>query len=183
MKILFATGNPGKLKEVRALFATLGHEVEQLEDDCPEIQADTLEEVVDAALKWLWDRHHVPIIIDDSGLFIDSLGGFPGVYSAYVLKTLGCPGILKLVDGFENRGAEFRCCAGYVDADGRTISRSGVSRGRIIAEMRGSEGFGFDPIFAPEGHELTFAELDLDVKNRISHRGRAFAMLVDAMKE
>ncbi len=157
--------------------------MEQLEDDCPEIQADTLEEVVDAALKWLWDRYHVPIIIDDSGLFIDSLKGFPGVYSAYVLKTLGCPGILKLMDGLEDRGAEFRCCAGYVDAEGKIISRSGLSRGVITDAMRGSDGFGFDPIFAPEGHELTFAELDLNVKNGISHRGRAFAMLVDAIRE
>ena len=183
MKILFATGNPGKLREVKALFAGMGHEVEQLDDDCPEIQADTLEEVVAAALDWLWERHHVPVMIDDSGLFIDALKGFPGVYSAYALKTLGCPGMLKLMEGIGNRGAEFRCCAGFVDSGGRMTTRSGVSRGSIIGEMRGSDGFGFDPIFMPDGFDQTFAELELRVKNTISHRGRAFESLAEAMKE
>ncbi len=183
MRILFETGNKGKLKEVKAIFAGLGHEIEQLEDDCPEIQADTLEEVVEAALKWLWEKHRSPVMIDDSGLFIDSLKGFPGVYSAYALKTLGCQGLLKLMDGMDERGAEFRCCAGYVDAKGDIITRSGIVRGRIIREMRGDGGFGFDPIFAPEGYDMTFAELELGIKNRISHRGRAFTMLADAIQE
>ncbi|MFO7618644.1 MAG: XTP/dITP diphosphatase [Thermoplasmata archaeon] len=183
MRMLFETGNPGKLKEVKALFGALGHDVEQLRDEYPEIQADTLEEVVEAGLRWLWERHHVPIIIDDSGLFIDALKGFPGVYSAYVFKTVGCAGILKLMDGESNRKAEFRCCAGYVDANGGIITRSGACGGRLGREMRGSSGFGYDPIFVPEGMEQTFAELELDVKNGISHRGRAFALLADALKE
>ncbi|MBA3045962.1 MAG: XTP/dITP diphosphatase [Candidatus Thermoplasmatota archaeon] len=183
MRILFGTGNPGKLREVQALFGALDHEVEQLKDEYPEIQADTLEEVVIAGLEWLWNRHNVPIIIDDSGLFIETLKGFPGVYSAYVFKTLGCRGVLKLLEGDENRTAEFRCCAGYVDANGKIITRSGTSPGRIIHEMRGTGGFGYDPIFVPDGMEKTFAELELDIKNRISHRGMAFAMLAKAMKE
>ncbi len=181
MRILFSTGNKGKFREVAALFADLGHEVIQLDEDCPEIQADTLEEVVESALKWLWERHHQPIMIDDSGLFIDSLKGFPGVYSAYAYKTLGCQGILRLMEGAGERKAEFRCCAGYVNAQGETIMMSGVSRGAIIRKMRGTGGFGFDPIFMPEGEKKTFAELDLAVKNRLSHRGKAFAMLAEAM--
>jgi XTP/dITP diphosphohydrolase len=183
MKILFETGNQGKLKEVKALFGALGHEVEQLKDEYPEIQADTLEEVVEAGLKWLWERHHAPIIIDDSGLFVNALKGFPGVYSAYVYKTIGYQGVLKLLDGVDERGAEFKCCAGYVDANGRITMRSGASAGRIIHEARGTGGFGYDPVFVPEGFDLTFAELDLGIKNRISHRGKAFALLADAMKE
>ena len=106
MKVLFATGNPGKLKEVQAKFANLGFEVEQLVDEYPEIQTDTLEDVVEEGLKWLYERHKLPIIIDDSGLFIEALGGFPGVYSAYVFKTLGCDGILKQMEGLENRCVE-----------------------------------------------------------------------------
>ena len=82
MKLLFATGNPGKLAEVQAKFADMGFEVEQLVDEYPEIQADTLEEVVAEGLRYLFQHHRCPIIIDDSGLFIETLGGFPGVYSA-----------------------------------------------------------------------------------------------------
>ncbi len=181
MRILFSTGNMGKLKEVSALFAGLGHDVIQLDGDCPEIQADTLEEVVEACLKWLWERHRQPVMIDDSGLFIDTLKGFPGVYSAYVYRTLGNPGILKLMDKVPDRGAEFRCCAGFVDASGRITLRSGVSRGIIIGEMRGSGGFGFDPVFRPEGETETFAELDLGTKNKLSHRGKAFTLLAQTL--
>ena len=177
MKILFETGNPGKLREVQAKFAPLGFEVEQLADEYPEIQADTLEEVVRSGLDWLWDRHKKPIMIDDSGLFIDALGGFPGVYSAYVFRTLGTDGILKQMDSVENRKAEFQCCAGYVDSGGQIFTRTGKSSGQIIKEKRGSGGFGYDPIFMPDGFNKTFAELDLDSKNRISHRGRAFEEL------
>jgi len=108
LKILFETGNPGKLKEVQAIFGELGHDVQQLKDEYPEVQADTLEEVVEAGLKWLWARHKVPIIIDDSGLFIKSLNGFPGVYSAYVFKTIGCPGVLRLMENQDDRSAEFK---------------------------------------------------------------------------
>lgn len=168
---------------MKALFGGLGHDVEQLKDEYPEIQADTLEDVVESGLKWLWERHHVPIIIDDSGLFVNALKGFPGVYSAYVYKTIGYQGVLKLLEGAEDRKAEFRCCAGYVDADGSITTRSGVSAGKIIDEARGTGGFGYDPVFVPEGFDLTFAELELGIKNRISHRGRAFAMLAEAMKE
>ena len=183
MKVLFATGNAGKLKEVQAKFAPLGFEVEQLKDEYPEIQADTLEEVVQEGLKWLWERHKLPIIIDDSGLFIEALGGFPGVYSAYVFKTLGCKGILKQMEDLDNRRAEFRCCAGYVNTNGQIIFKTGDSQGSIIHEKRGSEGFGYDPIFMPDEFSQTFAELDMESKNQISHRGRAFEKLASALKE
>ena len=177
MKVLFATGNPGKLKEVQLKFKPLGFEVEQLVDEYPEIQADTLKEVVQSGLKWLWERHKVPIIIDDSGLFLESLGGFPGVYSAYVFKTLGCRGILKQMEGLDNRRAEFRCCAGYVNAEGQIITSTGESQGNITHQMRGTGGFGYDPIFMPDEHTQTFAELDMKSKNQVSHRGRAFEAL------
>ena len=183
MKVLFATGNPGKLTEVQAIFAPLGYEVEQLVDQYPEIQADTLEEVVADGLKWLYDRHKMPIIIDDSGLFIETLAGFPGVYSAYVFKTLGCDGILKQMEDLDNRRAEFRCCAGYVDNTGQIFLKAGNSQGSIIHENRGSGGFGYDPIFMPDEFSQTFAELDMESKNEISHRGRAFEALASVLKE
>lgn len=177
MKILFATGNPGKLKEVKAKFTEIGMEIEQLIDEYPEIQSDGLDKVVECGLDWLWERHKQPIMIDDSGLFIKGLDGFPGVFSAYVFMTLGCEGILKLMDGMEDRSAEFRCCAGYVGPDGKKIIVSGIVEGKIIHEMRGDGGFGYDPVFVPSGFEKTFAQMDLDEKNMMSHRGRAFTGL------
>lgn len=182
MKILFETGNSGKLREVRTKFAPLGIEVQQLDDEYPEIQTDSLEDVVRSGLKWLWERHEKPIIIDDSGLFIEALGGFPGVYSAYVFKTLGIDGVLKQMDGLEDRRAEFRCCAGYVDACGRVITRIGKCPGKIMHKKLGSDGFGYDPIFMPDGYSQTFAELDMESKNQISHRGRAFDALASEIE-
>ena len=183
MRVLFATSNPGKLKEVQVKFAPLGFEVEQLVDEYPELQVDTLDEVVAHGLRWLWEHHKTPIIIDDSGLFIETLGGFPGVYSAYVFKTLGCNGILKQMEEKDNRRAEFRCCAGYVDSTGQMVLKSGASQGIIIHEKRGKGGFGYDPIFVPDEYSQTFAELDMGSKNKVSHRGRAFEELVKYLKE
>lgn len=181
MRLLFATGNMGKLKEVAERFSAIGIEVEQLEDEYPEVQAHELEDVVRWGLDWLRERHKTALVIDDSGLFIDDLDGFPGVYSAYVFKTLGCKGVLKLLEGRENRQAEFRCCAGYIDQDGRSVIVTGRVSGRIIGEMRGSGGFGYDPIFVPAGEDSTFAEMSVAEKNALSHRGKAFDRLIQEL--
>ena len=182
MKVLFATGNMGKLQEVKAKFVAHGIEVERLDDRYPELQVDTLEEVVNWGLDWLWNRHKKTLMVDDSGLFIDSLKGYPGVYSAYVFKTLGCEGILKLLEGKKDRSAEFRCCAGYVDSNGVKTLVIGKVKGQIINEKRGTGGFGYDPLFVPDGYEKTFAQMQTDEKNSISHRGRAFDLLAEKLK-
>ena len=117
-KIWFATSNKGKLIEVQERFSHFGIEVEQLEAPYPEIQADTLDEVVEDGLKFLWKEHGRPLMIDDSGIFLDNREGFPGVYSAYVLHTLGCRGILDLMHSDTERQAHFECCAGYIDENG-----------------------------------------------------------------
>jgi XTP/dITP diphosphohydrolase len=120
-------------------------------------------------------------IVDDTGLFIDSLKGFPGVWSAYAQKTIGNKGILKLMDGVEDRGAEFRCCIGC-DIDGERIVVVGVCRGYITESEKGTDGFGFDPIFSPDG-KLTFAEMSIEDKNLISHRGKAVRLLIQQLKK
>ena len=97
MKLFFVTGNLGKLAEVRKVFEPLGIEIEQLEGGYPELQASTLEEVVEFGLKWLFEKHgRRPLIIDDSGLFVDALDGFPGVFSAHAFKSLFYCGMLNL---------------------------------------------------------------------------------------
>jgi len=162
------THNRNKYEEMRKIIPTL----EMVDMEYPEIQADALEDVVEFALNYLAERIDGDFIIDDSGLFIDSLHGFPGVYSAYVFKTLGNEGILKLMEGVEDRRATFKTVAG-LRFHGQNFKFVGLCHGEISEEPRGTNGFGYDPIFIPEGEDRTFAEMSTEEKNRISHRGKA----------
>lgn len=155
-----------------------GYEVERIKNTYPEIQADTLEETIVPGLEWLMERHDRPLFIDDSGLFIDALKGFPGVYSSYVFKTVGCDGILRLMQGAEHRSARFECCIGFLAPGEKPHMTKGVSVGSIAAEKAGSGGFGYDPIFIPEGYSKTYAQIEIGEKNRISHRGRAIDLFI-----
>ncbi|MCX6650594.1 MAG: RdgB/HAM1 family non-canonical purine NTP pyrophosphatase [Methanomassiliicoccales archaeon] len=181
MKLGLVTGNPHKLQEYRHSLSSLGVEVFHLPVECDEIQADTLHEVVLACLAQLKREGHRNFMLDDSGLFVPSLNDFPGVYSAYVMDTLGCQGMLRLLEGRDRR-ARFECCIGVSSEELGEFTVIGVSPGRIIGEERGKGGFGYDPIFVPDGHSLTFAEMDLGVKNECSHRGRAMAELAAQIK-
>ena len=181
MRMAFITSNPGKVEEARKYFEPLGVEVYQLHFPYPEIQADTLEEVAEYGAKWLAERIEGPFFLDDSGLFINALNGFPGVYSAYVYKTLGIDGILKLLEGEADRSAYFKSVIAYWD--GGLHIFTGIVEGEIIHEKRGSGGFGFDPVFRPSGFEETFAEMTTEEKNEISHRGRALKAFAEWLKE
>jgi XTP/dITP diphosphohydrolase len=119
-------------------------------------------------------------MIDDSGLFINALKGFPGVYSAYGQKTVGNKGILKLMDGVEDRTAVFKCCIGCMIGEERIIV-TGTCHGYILFEEKGDGGFGYDPIFTPDG-DRSFAEIPVEEKNAISHRGNATKLLIDELK-
>ena len=180
--VWFATGNVGKLKEVQKMFSVIGLEVEQLIAPYPELQVDTLREVVEHGLQHLWKEHQKPLMIDDSGLFIDSIQGFPGVYSAYVHRTLGCDGIIRLMEKVENSAAHFQCCAGHIDDKGNITIAEGMVDGHIILEKKGDNGFGYDPIFLPEDHDRTFAQMSLEEKNDLSHRSMAFNALVKKLR-
>ena len=182
MNIRFVTSNEGKAAEVRAMLEPLGFAVERVNTTYPELQVETLEAVVNYGLEWMSSRVEPPFIIDDSGLFIAALKGFPGVYSAHAYKTLGWQGILRLLEGAEDRSARFECCAGLM-IDGKRHIFTGVTEGSISEAPRGESGFGFDPVFIPNGTSMTFAEMDHSVKNRISHRGRAFSALVGHLAE
>lgn len=169
--IRFVTTNDGKFKEVSEMFAAKGIELERLNRSYPEIQADTVAEVVEYGLRTI-PADEGDVLIDDSGLFIEKLGGFPGVYSAFVYKTLGCQGILKVMLGWKLRGARFETCFG-LRLSGEAKVFHGKVEGAITTEMRGKGGFGYDPIFVPKGERRTFAQLSVEEKNAISHRGRA----------
>lgn len=173
------TSNRGKYVEYREKLEDHYAEVEMANIDYPEIQTDSLEEVVQFALNEL--EEHAPLIIDDSGLFIDAVDGFPGVYSAYVMKTVGCEGILSLMEQQDDRSSRFECVIGYLGEEKKMFK--GISKGSITHEKRGSKGFGYDPIFRPEGFENTYAEMTSEEKNRISHRGKAMDGLLDYVRE
>ena len=184
MKIEFITTNEGKFNEVRLAFKKEGHEAVWLRRPYPEIQAATLEEVVEAGLEWVACKMEPsgPFMIEDSGLFIDALGGFPGVFSAYVFKTIGNAGVLKLMKGERNRDAAFESRIGFQsDESGPRIFR-GSCPGAIAHAPKGKMGFGYDPIFVPEGRKRTFAQMANRDKNRISHRGRSMEALVGYLK-
>jgi len=189
-KLVFATNNPHKLRELREI---LGEQFELLSlndigctDDIPET-GDTLE--ANAAQKsfYIWDRYHINCFADDTGLEIDALNGEPGVYSARYAGEAkdareNVKKVLRLMNGETNRSARFRTVISLI-IDGEETQFDGVVEGEILPETRGEAGFGYDPIFLPEGKEKAFAEMDADEKNEISHRGRAVAKLVDYLKK
>jgi len=181
-KVHLITSNLGKLKEFRAALEPLGFDVAHLPLDVEEVQADTLEEVVADCMRQVRERRVKDFILDDSGLFVDALNGFPGVYSSYALRTLGCEGLLKLLDDVEDRSARFECCIGCSLEGREDIVLKETCEGRIINEMRGRGGFGFDPIFAADIEERTFAEMPLAEKNLLSHRGKAIKSLARQLR-
>jgi XTP/dITP diphosphohydrolase len=174
----FLTSNEHKFNEARELFAKHGLKLEWLRDSYPEMQGDSLEEVAREALKGVEKER---VFVEDAGLFVEALNGFPGVYSSYVLRTIGNEGILKLLEGVANRRARFESVVAYKAGEEVKIFK-GVVRGNISLCMRGSHGFGYDPIFVPEGYTVTFAE-DYELKMRISHRVKSLKKLIEHLKE
>ena len=174
--IYFITGNKNKFEEAKKLMDN----IEMLHIPYPEIQADSLEEVAEYGVEYLKGKIKGKFFLEDSGLFIDSLNGFPGVYSAYVFKTIGNDGILKLMKGIENRNAYFKAVIGYYD--GSLHLFEGTCHGKISYKKRGG-GFGYDPIFIPEGSKKTFGEMSKEEKNKFSHRGKAMQNFIKFLKE
>jgi XTP/dITP diphosphohydrolase len=122
------------------------------------------------------------VFVEDAGIFINALSGFPGVYSRYVFDTIGNKGILKLLDGSENRSARFVAVIGYKPGDGGSIKLfKGEVRGFVSLFPKGESGFGYDPIFVPEGFKRTFGE-DTIIKSQVSHRKRAAEGLMKYLK-
>ncbi|MHB8351433.1 MAG: non-canonical purine NTP pyrophosphatase [Thermoplasmata archaeon] len=168
---VFVTSNPDKLAEARAILRPRGIALRGILRSLPEPQADTLEEVARAKLDAVGPQSG-PVLVEDSGLFLESLGGFPGVYSSYAYRTLGLEGLLRALSG-KGRTALFRAVVGVRIGTSTRLCHGDV-RGSIARRPRGKGGFGFDPIFIPEGISMTFAQLTPEAKSRLSHRARAF---------
>lgn len=171
-----ATGNRHKLWEAAAVVAEYGVDLRQMEARRVEIQADDLADIAAYSLSAIPDDGR-PVLVEDAGIFIDLYGGFPGPYSSYALRTILLPGVLKLMAGVKERGATFRSVVALRHRGDIALFRGAV-RGRIAEAIRGSSGFGYDPIFIPdEGDGKTFGEMTPQEKNALSHRARAFRSL------
>lgn len=189
MKIVFATNNSHKLEEIRQILGA-GIEVLSLadigcHDDIPET-APTLEGNAVMKARYVYDRYGTPCFADDTGLEVDALDGAPGVYSARYAGGKGHDSeanmskLLHEMEGMQDRRARFRTVIALIELkDGLPVQHTfeGRIEGTISQERKGSSGFGYDPIFVPEGYERSFAELGSDIKNSISHRARAVARL------
>ncbi len=176
MKLHMVTRNQGKFREASLELSKFGIELLQIPDDKVELQSDDVSEIALFAARQAYARHRVPLVVDDTGLYIESLNGFPGPYSSYVLRKIGLQGVLRLLDGVTNRRACFRTAVAYVDGTEESLF-TGETCGFIVEAPRGSLGFGYDPIFVPEGSNRTFAEMSVEEKNALSHRGRALRAL------
>lgn len=190
MRLVFASNNAHKLDEVRRIMPS-DIEVLSLSDIGFEAEIEetgtTLEEnsaiKAEAVYQWILDHGHCSldgVFADDTGLEIDALGGKPGVYTA---RWAGEPAAnrkkaLSELQGKTDRGAQFRTVITLIKVNGERLAVSGIVRGRIAEEEYGNGGFGYDPVFIPEGYDKTFGELPAEIKNSISHRARALQALI-----
>jgi XTP/dITP diphosphohydrolase len=181
-QLYFITSNAGKLTEAAKKLHSFGFIVEQKNLGYPEIQTDSLIEVVTWGINHIQKRFDKPFMVEDAGLFIEALGNFPGVYSKYVFFTIGLPGILRLLESQRNRKAVFRSVYGYKEPGNEPVIAIGECAGCIAHEQRGTNGFGYDPIFITEHKHKTFGEMTPDEKNRFSHRAKALEKLMSVLK-
>ncbi len=201
MKIVFATNNRNKLAEIRSILGDR-FEIVSLKDigcdvDIPET-GTTLEENAMQKARYIYDNYGLSVFADDTGLEVDALGGAPGIYSARYAGGAGHDSeanmtkLLAELGENNNRKARFRTVIALLLKDDSAADNNrtkpdeqlfeGIAEGEIIRERRGGEGFGYDPIFMPQGYDKTFAELGLDVKNKISHRAKAVERLAEYLK-
>jgi len=197
MQLIFATNNQHKLEEINALlgerYQLLGLKDLQIDEEIPE-DHDTLEANASQKAWYIFNKTGLNCFADDTGLEVDALDGAPGVYSARYSR-LGQPtfpemdaaqgNIRKLLMKMEDvveRSARFRTVISLV-LNGKEYQFEGVVEGAITELASGAKGFGYDPVFTPSGYNTTFAEMELSLKNQISHRARAVMQLVDFLKE
>jgi XTP/dITP diphosphohydrolase len=172
--VFFATGNLHKFDEAKRVLAKFDIATAMIKTKMSEIQDDDVENIAKISALEAAQRSHLPVIVEDTGLFIEALNGFPGPYSKYVYHTIGMEGILTLLKNRQNRKAYFKSVVAFNDTKGAAKCFIGVAKGKITKEIRGICGFGFDPIFKPnEKQGKTFGELAVEEKNVISHRSRA----------
>lgn len=186
--ICFATNNAHKLEEVRQKVSALNISITSLSDiGCTEELPETQDTIPGNSLQkaeYVFSHYHIACFADDTGLEVDALNGAPGVYSARYAGPQrnsrdNTALLLKNLEGTDNRGAQFRTVITLVGLEKDPVVFEGIVRGTIAKSPRGDGGFGYDPVFIPEGHTRTFAEMTMEEKNQMSHRALAVAKLVE----
>ncbi len=193
MELIIASANQHKIEELRAILPNgvtlLSSAQVGITEDIEEGE-DTLEGNALIKARYIYSNTGKACFADDTGLFVEALGGEPGVYSARYAAKAGrgekfednIALLLEKLQGAENRSASFRTVIALIDQEGQQHLFEGEIKGRILEENCGEGGFGYDPIFVPEGYDKSFAQLPVELKNSISHRARAGQKLVDFLK-
>jgi len=175
--VFFATNNVHKFQEAQLILRKHRIAVGMLRLKSLEIQSESLEEIAACSVRDAFRRCRLPLIVEDAGLFVDELNGFPGPYAAYAYKTLGNEGLLRLLKDRRNRAAKFRSVVAFLSGGLRSpVCFEGEVQGEIAKEQKmgkRTSGFGFDPVFIPSGANKTFAEMSMEEKNEHSHRATA----------
>jgi XTP/dITP diphosphohydrolase len=174
----FASSNINKYKEIENLLSTRKKsiKIEFKNMELKEIQSDSLAEVAEDKVQQAFKIYQKEVFVEDDGLFIEALNGFPGVYSSYISKTIGNGGIIDLLGNKINRNASFKSIIAFCDGQ-KIKSFTGEIKGKISVYLT-KGGWGFDPIFVPQNSEVTFGQMDLKMKNKISHRKAALDKFV-----
>jgi non-canonical purine NTP pyrophosphatase (RdgB/HAM1 family) len=172
LPLVFVTSRSEKAREAERL----GFAVERLDLDLPEPQALDPSRIVEAKARTAYEMLSRPVLVEDSSLSIEAWGGFPGALVKWLEKSAGVAAIPRMLDPFADRRATAVCAIAYTDG-GEIVAARGETRGAIAPAPRGSNGFGWDTIFVPEGEERTFAEMSGAEKDRVSHRRRAWEAL------
>ncbi len=184
MEIYFITHNPSKFEEAAELSNNLKITIQWKNIEYEEPQEDSLEIIAKKSCERILERYddfaNLVFFLEDAGLFIDSLNGFPGPYSSYVYNKLGNDGILKLMKENENRSAFFKSIVAF-HSNNEVNLYEGITQGEITLSKQGKGGFGFDPIFKPNGSNQTFAEMTLTTKNLYSHRQKSLRELFTSL--
>lgn len=175
--VWLATENRHKLAEAMAILARFGIAVGKLSQAKIEIQSSNLEAISRFAADNISRTRRGIVAVEDSGLFIEALAGFPGVYSSYAFETIGRDGIVQLLANTNRRGAYFQSSIALSESGRTQRIFTGRVYGRISRREKGRNGFGFDPLFIPKGSTATFGEMSSEEKNRLSHRSRGFRRL------
>ncbi|PCJ01399.1 MAG: non-canonical purine NTP pyrophosphatase [Flavobacteriales bacterium] len=190
MKLVFATNNKNKIKEIKALLPDSLNILSLDDIKCNEDIPETSNTIAGNALqkaKYVFDNFGHNCFADDTGLEIESLNGEPGIYSAryageHKSAEANMEKVLDKLENIENRNAQFKTVIALI-IDGKETLLEGVAKGEITTKKSGLEGFGYDPIFKPEGYNITFSEMSMEEKNKISHRGKAVKKLVTFLSQ
>jgi XTP/dITP diphosphohydrolase len=176
--LAFVTSNPHKFREAERVLKGFGVNIRHAKLSYPEIRGDDPAEIAADSVRKLKDKVKPPFFVEDTGLFVEGLNGFPGAYAAWALRKIGLQGLLRLMKGEKNRKAAFRTAVALYDGK-RAVVFTGEAKGSIATAQKGKGGFGYDPVFVPRGSRKSFAQMSSEEKDALSHRRNALVKLAN----